>query len=740
MKNGPNITHSSDRREPQQLPLQYQIHSSGTAVISRRRFCLPVDSFIDCNDLTGSRPGSVSAYQREFGTGSVGSFSTDANTDLGASEEKKKQRLSEIESNLATTDLFNEAITLYAELGNVVKAEEILFQMEDLNRSQDSTIDMPDVDSYTAVMDAWMTQQTKLVKEEIGTEKRGEILQAAERLDGVLRRMERAAEPSGSTNDFTAAAVKPSSHHYDLTVIAWSRCLSKDRPVLAIRGVPQRAQAVLQRMETLSLDPKSGVRPTVETYNRVLEAWQNSQEHASARLAEEVYQRISVGPAGHLGIRPNDRTIRALLQLWAQSDLKTSAFHATGYLMRLQDLVEEGAEEMGPTIEDYEMVLKRWSQALDKHAARRAQAILRQMDRLYLDRVSDVRPTVACYRYVLISMSNSKAAELGPIANELIDRMEDRFLVPDSECFGATIRVWSRSACHKDTKKADVDAFAEKADEALQQMKDMYQRSNTTVVKPTTGNYNDVLKAHSKRKRDLSALRVEELLNEMETLNAQGDEDVLPDCDSYIFTMHALANSRLPDKLKRARKFLKQIEASSTTPNLGVYHALLTVCSSSRGSPHDTSYALRTAIKTVKKLKTMGECQPKPETYNLLMEACGALLPEGSEQTKAIESVFKNCCQDGLVNDKVMKKFKEVAPMDLYQSTVLLNAKSFSDGTVLPEEWTRNISHKIRTAEGRKPQPLSPDAGFIVTPSMVDHKMRRLRMKKNQNLLRGGRS
>ena len=135
------------------------------------------------------------------------------------------------------------------------------------------------------------------------------------------------------------------------------------------------------------------------------------------------------------------------------------------------------------------------------------------------------------------------------------------------------------------------------------------------------------------------------------------------------------------------------------------------------------------------------ECKPNAETYKLLIDACGKLIPKGLEQQKALETIFNNCCRDGLVDDRVLRQFKKTAPFDLYQDTILLNAQTSTDGDgmILPEEWTRNIGHRVRTAEGRRPQPLSPDVGFVMTKSMADYKMRRLRSKKNQRLLRGGR-
>jgi len=729
--------------------------------------------------VTGANPACLHgiAHVSRLGGAGVASFSTDTSNVITSTPTKyettgtdnetsrKREQLQQLEEDgLCTTDQFNEVIVGYTEIGDVAKADEILSKMENVAKARNSSaasgkddspssIAMPDIDSYTAVIDAWLAQQVEVEAKEKGTECRGDVLRAAERIDAILRRMEHASE-SSSASSTTDKAITPLSHHYDAAVTAWSRCVSRG-PVYAIRGIPQRAQAVLERMEALSLNRSSGVRPTVETYNKVIEAWGNSGEYAFAPLAQAVYERMENGPAAHLDIRPNDKTIRTMVRVWARSDLKNAAFHATGHLMKLQELLEAGAEEMEPTLDDYLTILKCWATAEDKHAARRAQTVLKQMERLYLNRTSDVRPTVACYRYVLIAMSNSRLSGLGPKADDLMSRMEDRLLVADSTCFGATIKVWSNSACHKDTKNAQPDA--ERADDVLQQMKEMYHRSSQIVVKPVTCNYNDVLRAYSMCKGDDSAAwRAEELLDEMNELAREGDTNVMPDTDSYISTMNALARSKLPDKIAKSMRLLNQIidrfqqasggekEAAVAKPTVDCYHAMVKVCASIRGaSSEERSVALRTAIRTVKMLKESDECSTNSETYRQLIEASGKLLSPGtSEQTQALKAVFTNCCRDGLVDDKVLKQFRKAAPTDLYEETVLFNSKTSSDanGMVLPEGWTRNIGHKVRTADGRKPQPLSPDVGFVVTPSMVDYKMRRLRSRKNQRLLRGGRS
>ena len=112
------------------------------------------------------------------------------------------------------------------------------------------------------------------------------------------------------------------------------------------------------------------VEPTLESYNRVLEAWAYSREHLRGATAERILNRM----LGHktMSIRPNGESHRLVLWAWAQSPHEEPfAFRATGHLMKMLRQLEHSLEEnadaydhtMEPTQEDYIVVMKAWSQS-----------------------------------------------------------------------------------------------------------------------------------------------------------------------------------------------------------------------------------------------------------------------------------------------------------------------------------------------------------------------------------------
>ena len=376
--------------------------------------------------------------------------------------------------------------------------------------------------------------------------------------------------------------------------------------------------------------------------------------------------------------------------------------------------------------------------------------MLNKMETTYLARESDARPDEECFRHVLLALSDSPLPSMGSIVEELFVRMKSLSLVPDSSCFGAAIKTWSKSALHPKNPKSDSDAG--RADRKLKQMAEMYHRTTAVIVKPTRDNFNWVIRAWSAQKNPGAAERAEELLDEMEKLYAGGDYDVRPDKDSYTFVIEAWGKSERTDKVDHAASLLRRMKDQFewgnelAKPTVDSYHAVLNVCSNAKGTPDEKSHALQAAIQIVKTLKLAeGHEGANPMTYTLLLQCCQKLLPRGAtELTRALESVFQSCCSEGLVDHVVLKTFKEAAPYELYQKVVLgtegdAGSSSARGSKALPTEWTRNAS---LTGRGRGYQSkvlLSVDGTFFVPSTIKENMMTRLREKTNQKKLRGGR-
>jgi len=527
---------------------------------------------------------------------------------------------------------------------------------------------------------------------------------------------------------------------------------SKQGEILA-RGVPQRAQSRLEAIECNASATGDHVRPSIETYNRVIETWGVSDEHYFASMAQNIFDRLaSLDPKNEknqqqtFNIQPNAETYRIMIRTWCRSPQRGAAFNAMGFLMKMQAFLEKGVKEMEPSIEEYLLLLEAWSRADDKFAARRAQAVLRKMDSLNKDGHTEVKPNTDCFKYVFIAMANSNLEDMGLLADKLMKQMVNEFyLLPDADCFSAIIETWSHNARVCETGITQKET-ATKAEEWLVKMEHMYHQSSSTIIKTETKNYNSVIRAWSVcRDVDTAAKNAEKWLNQMEQDAVGGNMLRKPDRDSYFYTVNAWAYSDRKDQAQKAanllERMLKQYQLGNETcePTTDFYHAVVEACGKCKVGNYEEerNAALRLAIETIHKMKNNSpSCEINAFTYKILLQAIGNLLHDGKYRTKSLISVFNSCCSAGLVDEDVVQQFQEVAPDEVYHKTVLLRSNG---GRTLPEDWTRNLGHRNRSQDRSRISLVSADGSILAMPGSSEYKMRTIRNKTNQKLLRGGR-
>ena len=269
--------------------------------------------------------------------------------------------------------------------------------------SQHDSDQFADIDSYTAVMDGLIDQQTQLISS-IGEEmneiesdlnatmpnrlssefnERGaaKVMMLAEMANELLIQMEdisgvsdRYSSMRGNVaHELRSASLQPTSHHYDLAITAFVNAATVARDTNysspATSNAPYVAQRWLQRMETLAFDPYSGVSPSVDSYYHVMEAYASLGNGAAAIptnknrapiLAQAVYDKLKE----NTNLIPTVREHRLLIRAWCKSTCKEAAYKAMGLWMNMLRLFRAGDEEMEPRLEDGKMVLEAWSRAL----------------------------------------------------------------------------------------------------------------------------------------------------------------------------------------------------------------------------------------------------------------------------------------------------------------------------------------------------------------------------------------
>ena len=650
---------------------------------------------------------------------------------------------------------------------------------------------LPDIDCYTALMNSFIEEQRRLISavnlgtSEIKSDVKNHenfaesneggtvtIMALAEKAQDLLIRLE---DFSGVSDQFSSMrlsgsiatelrnrSLQPTSHHYDTVISAFAIAttashdthytshLTKQAPFIASRW--------LTRMETLSsltrLEALASVKPTVDSYFHVMEAYAAGdsttvlKESKAPLLVQSIFDKLKQNPIVH----PTVREYRLLLRTWCGSfGNKDAAYKATGLWMNMQLSFRGGDEEMEPNLEDGKMVLEAWTRSKNNHSARRALTVLSTMENAHAKKKTNVRPDLTCYRNVLITLSRSRVPESLDDTSipKLFKTMEDSYIFPDKACFDAAIETLKNCARKS---KTDSDKYAKATEIMMQRMEKDFDRSSVSVVKPSSLTYTNVIQALVVRKNVEAAERAFELLKKMISAYKSGDESMRPTRDSYVGTIHAYGNSRSETKFLKANEILQLMITDysqgneAACPDVYSFHSVIRACTSvsnTAATAEKRKEALMMAISTLQRMKKSDTNHPNARSYTLLLQCCNRLLPPGPEREKVLRSVFRSCCKDGLVDQKVLGEFQTTVSADTYHKEVVRDAQSYNGIRSLPEAWTRSLGYRVLTHEtehGGKRTPIISVSGEVVASTAYnDYRMRKRLSKKNQKYLQGGR-
>lgn len=567
------------------------------------------------------------------------------------------------------------------------------------------------------------------------TEKSADELVVEEALDGVL--------PLEDTMVFGAA----------LQVLhAWARaCYSfrfdvqaKNDPHVQrlCRGTPQRAQFLLQQLERLS----SNELP-VEYYEAVLQTWACSNEHLRGVLAEKVFRQI----------RPQDLTPAAyhwIIRAWAWSRDPRAAFTATGHVMkRLRHHSNEMNAGMEPSLEEYEIIFNAWTRAEDKMAPTKALSLWTLWQNSIDEGITTVRPSLDVYRSLLLTATTRpNQPDLGHrVVNVLLSRMKEELIIPDTACYEYAICVWKNCALHPEVPD-DRQYCLRRITTLLEDLRSAHLRTvadGTSGV--TTKALNYVLESLQVSEHSQRGALAEALLKEMEESLINGTQEAAPNPDSYRFVIDVYRSIPTRKRIPLAKTVLLRckdnvlqgdVHPAIRKSAVDVLSSFVHVCAT---TPQPVASAegvsiLREALQAVERFRAECGLKPNQMTYTYLLQAARELVRDESTRAKIVDQVFKLSCQDGMVDDVLLQQFMEVTTPTQYQQLVILPGEDVEGVKVLPQSWSRNaLGGRVVSADGRRVRPVTVDGRLTETKAMQEFKMRRLRDKRNQKLLRGGR-
>eukprot|EP00547_Thalassionema_nitzschioides_P005143 CAMPEP_0194213584 /NCGR_PEP_ID=MMETSP0156-20130528/14292_1 /TAXON_ID=33649 /ORGANISM="Thalassionema nitzschioides, Strain L26-B" /LENGTH=637 /DNA_ID=CAMNT_0038941653 /DNA_START=66 /DNA_END=1976 /DNA_ORIENTATION=+ len=557
----------------------------------------------------------------------------------------------------------NKLVLQYAKEDKNVESQECLVALE-----QRADEVFPDLDAYSAVLNAWLRQSEN-------AENADDAYIAVEKATGLLFRM----------RDQSKKGLKPSIPQHNAVLEAWGR-------ISQVKGSPQQSQKVLEEMEH---EHSINCKPTIESYNLVLSSWAGSQEHLRGSAAQEIFERIL--------IPKNDKTYRIMIQAWSHSKEVKAAFRATGHLMKMLRLLQEQhakgeTKSMEPTVENYHSILKAWTEARDKHAAGKAFNVLRLLEDTYLKRYSDLQADLSMYRFILQTHARSKvlgepvSEDSGdsslimthaPTIDKLLSKIWDRQYVPDTVCFASAITTYANCAVHESLAD-DPLPLAKRAEELLQEMVKSTLRSDTVEV--ATEHYNTVLRAYTATKREEAVDAAFKLLDTMEN---SSDNRIWPNSTTYSLVLTILTKSestymKVEEGEKLMSRALRQLRNYGAKPDIFLYNALIRAIASD--VPSERTF--RKTLQILREIHESKDVEANSETFYCLLEASASLLETGPTQFGAMEKLFSHACDAGLIDRPLLTLFRSISPPSIFSRIVVDAAKIDDDGTrVIPTTW-----------------------------------------------------
>lgn len=333
------------------------------------------------------------------------------------------------------------------------KAEDLLRNvLRDIKMGLELEI-QPNVVTFTAVINAWARSRRP---------------DAAQRAEAILHWMLELASPPITSCDGEFATppsnndespkdevdladlllIKPNCIAFNAAITAWIRSSSKDAHNHAERIMNQLWDLYI----TSGKDPE--LKPTARTFNLVINSIARSREpHCGDRAAALLNKMEELYTAGDNDMKPEAQTFGAIINAYANDGPNDpqSTDKAAQILQQMNSLYQLGYDTMKPTTFVYNACLNAFAKS--EANAHQATQLLEIMEDQYAKGDLSLKPDVISYSTCINAHANSRTLQSGPMADALLKRMTQRYLVegdvdvkPNAVAYTATIKAWTATA------------------------------------------------------------------------------------------------------------------------------------------------------------------------------------------------------------------------------------------------------------------------------------------------------
>lgn len=370
----------------------------------------------------------------------------------------------------------------------------------------------------------------------------------AETTEKILTRME------GFGNVNSAA--------YNTVIKAWKGSSSPE--------AAERAELNLERLITM------GVADTI-SFSTVIATYAKRGDAASADKAESLLQRMhDLELEGNENVRPNVQTFNAVLNAWVQAGDPERA----GLLLdRMMKLCDEGRFDMCPNVVSFSTVINGWAKSPSRGGVAKSEQLFKSMVEMYEGGNSAARPNLISYVSLINAITRSRDKDCAERAEAVIFQMYKQFkdgntdVKPNTKLIAMVVDAWQKSGKHN---------AGERAEALLDWMMELFETDNDATFEPNEFIYSSVISAWSRSHSFGKAVRARRVLENMRKSHEAGVIAAAPTTHCYTSVINSCAycvddTVEKEDALKIALATYKESERSQAgKPNHVTYATMIT--------------------------------------------------------------------------------------------------------------------------------------------------------------------
>ena len=406
-------------------------------------------------------------------------------------------------------------------------------------------------------------------------------------------------------------------------------------------------------------------------------------------LMQEIIQKMENAPYQYK-LSPDTTTYNTLLHAYSQRIYNESASDCESLLRRI---ISSGKPH---DVVSYNIVLKAWSKSNDKNAVEYQLSLLREMEQRYISTINNtssnmnnknaIKPNFISFTILFDTLSTSNDWDAAQKANDILYLMEDmyykhgdRSLKPSLLTYNTVLNAWSKSGLPGSSQRAQ----------------ELLERMMNGNIRPNTVSFAICIKAYARGDERGSSDKALALLKQMIDLSTHQNFDTKPDIGTFNSVLRALNNDTTEHRSTKAESILRQIEEMGLTPDLITYNNILRCCCNTKTDDMKLKQiTMRIAAEALLSIRKNEHLSPDPYTFNFFIKTCDRLISNRREKVKLIKGAFQFCKEEGQFSKPVLSIMKNALKPNELRDVLQIDdkRKNLQDLKIsdFPEHWRNN--------------------------------------------------